>query len=123
MDKIISIKEAKEISIAKWERKLFDFNELMYDEYNKKLTEFHNKYPSLRNHFSCGFCYRHGVNFETTHKLNNCKNCELGKTEAKICIEDGSLYDFIEESGEDEDTIKDAIEQLIRIIKEIPDEE
>lgn len=120
---MISIKEAKEISITKWERNLYDFNSHEFCEADEKLKNFHKKYNTLRNYFSCGFCFRYGMNFETTHKIECCKKCELGKTEAKICLYANSLYSFIEESEEDGIKIKVAIKQLIEIIKNIPEED
>lgn len=119
---MISIKEAKEISIAKWTRELDDNSE-DYFTASDKMKYFSKKYPDLITHHSCGFCLRHGFNWNAHGTDKCCQNCELASTEAKACILDGSLYSFIEESEENNFQIELAIKQLIQIIKDIPDEE
>lgn len=115
---MISIKLAKEISIAKWESEL----ESNIGPYYKLLRQYRTDYPELFEHHSCGFCLRHGFSMSQhgTHAI--CKKCEITKSSAKCCLQDDSLYNLIEEvydGIEREETIR----KLIEIIKNIPEED
>lgn len=114
---MISIKLAKEISIAKWE------DELGIKESTIKLKEYQNQYSTLRNHHNCGFCLRYGYSYETHSAKNICSKCEISSTPAKCCLNDDSLYNYITESDDDYENIEEAIKELIEIIKNIPEED
>lgn len=110
----ISFEQAKELSIIKWEsiinNTLPNFN-LCADELNE-----------LRQHFSCGFCWRHeftGIDRKPIE--DTCNNCEFGKV-AGYCIEDSSLYE--EHISEDEDSEKfiDTAKEILEIIKNLKEE-
>ena len=128
MEKPISIKLAKEISLKKWEEILDNFHKgypFCTD------SEFLNDYPydlvrKLSNHFSCGFCYRH--NYSGPSQSDYCKECEFGKI-AGMCTDDNSLYDKYCESENiilEKDSNKEGIsivEQIIEAIKQIDENE
>lgn len=107
---MISIKEAKRLSLIKWRGELNDT-----PDYSGL-----KDYPNLREHFYCGFCLRHGYTYPDTK--NVCKNCELALTNAGVCSKDGSLYDRIE-NIETDVTVRDSlIQELIEIIENIPED-
>lgn len=132
MEKPISIKLAKEISIKKWEEILngFDTNN-PFTEYSVKFLK---EYPeelsnNLRAHYNCGFCYRHGYSCNSWMRADEiCEDCEFGKV-AGICPNDISLYsdyhaakDDYEDNLDDIDSdeiVKEIIERGIEIVEEI----
>lgn len=112
---MISIKLAKEISLIKWNAELND-GDYLYELKEK----FPDLYDEIKIHFSCGFCLRHDyVHYDKENEIK-CNNCEFGKIAGK-CTEENSLYDKIDFSDEEES--KKLIEELIEIIKNIPEED
>jgi len=109
---MISIKEAKEISLIKWNGEL---NETEYFSIISKLN------PKAKNHFYCGFCLRHGYGYSCNQEA--CIACGIGQSEAVCCSESHSLYDQIENEGMYFDEKQELIRQFIQIIENIPDEE
>ncbi len=108
---MISIKLAKEISLLKWEGELNDINN------NNKIKDL---YPEAHNYYYCGFCIRHNYS-NYPEDRDNCLNCEIAKSKAKNCLDDGSLYNLIEDSKEDLRT--ELIKEMIEIIKNIPEDD
>ena len=91
-----------------------------------KLSEFKEIYPQLIDYHNCGFCLKNNFTWNSPNRDEICNNCEIGKSPAKPCIDEESLYDTIMELDyEDDDYINkkyDLISDLIEIIKNIPDE-
>jgi hypothetical protein len=112
---MISIKKAKEISIAKWE------SELLNTEAEETLQNFKQEYPTLAMHHSCGFCLRHGFSLDQHGSRDYCEKCELANSPAKDCLHPDSLYNVIEDLEGFEK--QDAIRELLEIIKDIPEED
>jgi hypothetical protein len=109
----INIKLAKEISLLKW------YGELHDKSNNLEIVDL---YPDARCHFYCGFCIRHDYNYND-HNSDVCKNCEIGLSQAGICVNNNSLYDKIIEEEEDYEYKIELIKEFIEIINNIPEDE
>ena len=115
---MISIKEAKDISIENWKYKLNVDNNLSY---------YLEKYPDLIDYYKCGFCYRHGFSNQLTSKRERhekCNSCELAYSDALPCLSKESLYNQLTDYEDDnEEYSPDLVNKLIEIISQIPEDE
>lgn len=108
---MISIKEAKRLSLLKWNGELIDS-----PDYSGL-----NDYPNLNDYFYCGFCLRHG--YTCPENSSVCDDCEIALSAAGNCTRGDSLYNRIEEVETDYDKRQESIRELIQIIENIPDGE
>ena len=120
----ISIKEAKELSLLKWEYvlknplKRYYNDEIHYPpEYSKELIS-----KLKTQYFNCGFCYRH--DYRSPLNSINCKDCEFGKIAGK-CLQDDSLYNMYLDafSENDYNLFQKAAIKIIEAIKSIDEDE
>lgn len=111
---MISVQEAKRLSLIKWECELHGTN------YRDILEEME---PTISTYFHCGFCLRHGYDY---YNRNNgfCDNCEVKTSPALGCCDNNSLYERIILCDElNNPGIKEIlIKKFIEILKNIPDE-
>ena len=117
----LSIKDAKIISLIKWET----IKETKNDSDYKPILR--HTYPEilLEKFYYCGFCCRH--NFTYVHdEKTPCSKCEFAKAIGHSCVDDNSIYlkimDRLDEEIFDE-FFEESINLLIETIKNISENE
>lgn len=116
MNEQLSLKEAKRLSIIKWE--------ILADESKTAASKGYDirHHPELRNLTQyCGFCERHVAYIDDDGDTDvNCTDCELAVVMGGSCNQLSSLYSIWNTK---EDRSSEAAQRLLDVIKSISIEE